>query len=261
MKKIFNNQQGSILFMSIIILTGILMATLTVANLTMSGIILSGTQVRSTKAYFAADAGIEESLFWARASSTATSSLASDKSDIASSTLSNDATYSVDYTTWNSGSIIGTTTNTGDYSGRYGGYVRNFKSEGEYASLRRTVEAQYGYIPWDKIIAETCNRNNLVLCTNEVQCEAIGQGYWYSGICNASPPDPEGGDQFDYDSRDGTCDENNLNYCLDESDCEYNGGFWFFDQCNQNPCNCDNETNCTDAGGYWYNDVCNQNAE
>ncbi len=260
--KLKNHNKGSILFMSVLILTGILTVTLTIANLALSGIIIGGTQVKSIQAYYAADAGIEHTLYWSRASTTATSTLENDIFDVASSSLSNGASYSVDYTTWGQGLITGTTTNTGDYANRLGGYVRNFKSDGEYASLRRTIEAQFGFVPWDQIVTPTCDKAHLVLCEDEVSCELAGFGYWYNGVCNENPPKPETpGDQYDYDTTTGQCDAEHIVTCENQNDCEYYGGYWYFDACNLNPCNCDNELNCTAAGGYWYNNVCNKDPE
>lgn len=256
-KLVRQNNKGSILFMSVLILTGILGVTLTIANLALSGILISGTQIKSTQAYYAADGGIEHSLYWARSSTTSTSTLEYDMSAMASSTLANGASYSVDYTTWGEGYVVGTTTDTS----RYGGNIRNFKSAGEYANLRRTVEAQFGFIPWDQIVAQKCDSDHLDLCINEIQCEVVADGYWYSSVCNQNPPDPETpGDQYDYDYTTGLCDVDNIATCENQDDCEFFGGYWYFNQCNLQPCDCDNETNCTDVGGFWYNDTCNQDS-
>lgn len=279
-KKFFNkistNQKGNILLMSMLVLTSILMASLTIANLTLSGIIISGTQVRSIKAYYAADAGIEESLYWSRASTTATSTLEIE-GVVASSSLSNDSSYTVNYTTWNSGNVIGTST-------REGGYVRNLNSEGEFANLRRTVEAQFGFIPWFEIEVP-CSNNSLNMCDTEFKCEAIGYGYWYSSTCNTVPPgsanaiaseaaceagndywhepssicfDMNDPDDPETDYEPGVCSPAGLTYCQDQSTCEEQSGYWYFSSCNEQPCDCDNEQDCVDVGGRWYNNTCNQ---
>ena len=167
------NNNGTILFMSIIILTTILTAALGSASLMMSGIIISGNQTRSTQAYFAADAGIEESLWWARKSDTSTTTLENDFYGVASGTLSNAATYDVDYVTW--------------------GYIRNFTSSGVFNNTRRTVEAQYGYVPWDRIVYK-CDADHLDLCECSVE---------YLSSCN---------NQYDCEFLSGTWDE-------DEEEC------------------------------------------
>ena len=156
------NNQGTILFMSILILTTILTAALGSASLMMSGIIISGNQSRSTQAFFAADAGIEESLWWARKSDTSTTTLADDIYGVASGTLSTNATYNVDYITWP--------------------YIRNFTSAGEFGNTRRTIEAQYGYVPWDRITYQ-CDTEHLNLCDTQSECEAAG-GTWDGGACS-----------------------------------------------------------------------------
>ena len=156
------NNKGTILFMSIIILTTILTAALGSASLMMSGIIISGTQSRSIQAYFAADAGIEESLWWARKSTTSTTTLENDIISVASGTLSNNATYDVDYVTW--------------------GYIRNFTSNGIYNNTRRTVESQYGYVPWDRIVYK-CDSEHLDLSDNGIDCVNAG-GTWDGAECS-----------------------------------------------------------------------------
>ena len=172
---LYKNNKGTILFMSIIILTTILGAALGAANLVLSGIMISGTEQRSTQAYFAADAGIEESLWWARKSSTSTTTLASDIDSVASGILTNGASYDVDYTTWTSGGIVV------GLPGRTGGYVRNFESKGEFNNTRRTVEAQYGFVPLARSILE-CDADHLHLCDNQTDCENAG-GTWNGAAC------------------------------------------------------------------------------
>ncbi len=63
---ILKNNNGTILIMTILILTSILVVTLAAADLIVSGIKMSRTQERSTKAYFAAEAGAERVLWEAR---------------------------------------------------------------------------------------------------------------------------------------------------------------------------------------------------
>ena len=148
--------------MAVLILTGVMSVSLTAASLAMSGVIISGSQVRSVQAYFAADAGVEQVLAWARSSDRVPADLAVDTENIVlptlpngDSRLSNGATYKVDYTTW--------------------GNVRNFTSRGEFNNMRRTVEAQYGYVTFENIT--TCSANRLDLCEDQVECENVG-GIW-----------------------------------------------------------------------------------
>lgn len=156
-----SNQKGTLLFMSIVILTSILAAALGAASLVLSGVIISGTQQRSTQAYFAADAGIEEALWWARKSDTAEADLAEDVSSVVSGTLSNNASYNVDYTTWR--------------------FLRNFASTGTFGNTRRKVEAQYGFIQSQNIVSE-CSAERVNLCDNETDCENAG-GTWTGAQC------------------------------------------------------------------------------
>ncbi|MCX6800200.1 MAG: hypothetical protein NT091_03570, partial [Candidatus Falkowbacteria bacterium] len=133
-------------------------------------------------------AGIEQSLYWSRASSTATSTLENDAVVLASSTLSNDASYSVGYSTWG---VMGTSSITGT-STRFGSSVRSFTSAGAFNNLRRTVAAQFGFVTFERIIAPKCDSAHLDLCFNETQCESIGAGFWYTysnvEICSSTPP-------------------------------------------------------------------------
>ena len=63
---IIKNNSGTILIITILILTSILVVTLAAADLIVSGIQMSRMQERSTKAYFAAEAGAERVLWEAR---------------------------------------------------------------------------------------------------------------------------------------------------------------------------------------------------
>ena len=60
---LFKNNQGTVLFMTMLILTGMLVVVLGAANLVTQGIKMSGGQERSTIAYFAAEAGAERILW------------------------------------------------------------------------------------------------------------------------------------------------------------------------------------------------------
>ena len=63
-KTIYNNN-GTALLMALMILSGILVVSLGMANLIIPGIKMSRIQGYSTKAYFAAEAGVERAL-WVR---------------------------------------------------------------------------------------------------------------------------------------------------------------------------------------------------
>lgn len=58
------NKSGTALLMTILILNSIILISLAASKLVVSGVKMSGTQARSTKAYFAAEAGAEKVL-WA----------------------------------------------------------------------------------------------------------------------------------------------------------------------------------------------------
>lgn len=57
------DNRGSILLMSVLIMTSVLTIALGAANLVAPGILLGRTQTRSTKAFFAAEAGAERILW------------------------------------------------------------------------------------------------------------------------------------------------------------------------------------------------------
>lgn len=197
--KIFSNQSGSLLFATILILTAILSAILTASNLMMSGIVMSGTQMQSTKAYFAAEAGVERSLNWARSKNTASTSLENNLTNLFPDILNNGAKYAVNYTTW--------------------GNVRNFAANGEFGATRRTVETQYGFIHEPRIINE-CSVSHPNLCLTVGACSAIG-GIWADNICSIEPKEPII----------NQCGPGRLSLCLDQGRCEAAGGTWDGDSC------------------------------
>ncbi len=63
------NNDGTVLFMTLLILTSMLTVVLGAANLVMLRIKMSGAQERSTIAYFAAETGIERTLWEIRQNS------------------------------------------------------------------------------------------------------------------------------------------------------------------------------------------------
>jgi hypothetical protein len=61
-----NHHGGTILLMTVLILASILTVTLTVGEIVRTGLIMGRTQVHSTKAFFAAETGIEQVLWETR---------------------------------------------------------------------------------------------------------------------------------------------------------------------------------------------------
>ena len=125
-KKLRKNNQGAILFMTLMIMTCVLTATLGAANLIMAGTVMSGVQVRSVKAYFAADAGVEKALWEARKNSY--NYPGQDTENVFISNINNGSSYDVNYF------ISSTTVDT----------IRalTFGSTGKFGNTKRTVEAQ-----------------------------------------------------------------------------------------------------------------------
>lgn len=68
-KKIIKDNNGTILLMTFLILASIITASIGVASIMVAGIRMGGTQARSTKAYFAAEAGAERILWEIRKNS------------------------------------------------------------------------------------------------------------------------------------------------------------------------------------------------
>jgi hypothetical protein len=58
------NQRGNALFLTMIMLSGILIVVLGVSNIIIPGIIMNRGKEQSVKAYFAAEAGLEQSLYY-----------------------------------------------------------------------------------------------------------------------------------------------------------------------------------------------------
>jgi len=104
------NNEGTALLMTLLMLTGILVVALATANLVVSGIKMSRNQVQSTKAFFAAEAGAEKSLWEARKNSYVLPE--TDQVNVFSATLGNGSAYQVDYA---SSTPFVTFTSTGNY--------------------------------------------------------------------------------------------------------------------------------------------------
>jgi len=116
------NNHGTALFMTLLILTSILVVALGAANLVVLGIKISRMQERSTKAYFAAEAGAERSLWEVRKNNYI---LPDENQDNIFEVLDlgNGSAYHVDYAT-SSPNII-------------------FTSTGVYRGVRRVVEVNF----------------------------------------------------------------------------------------------------------------------
>jgi hypothetical protein len=113
-------QTGSALLMTSLVLGGFLLTSLTAAGMIFSGIQMVRVQTSSTKAFFAAEAGVEKALWEVRKNGY--SLPGSDEKGIFSGTLDNGSTYSVDYTA--------STTNI-------------ITSIGEFDDTKRSVEVEW----------------------------------------------------------------------------------------------------------------------
>jgi len=96
-KKRIKNNRGTALLMTLLILSSILVVALATASLVMSGIKISRNQIQSAKAFFAAEAGAEKSLWAVRKDSYVLAD--TDQDNVFNGTLDNDSVYQVDYAT------------------------------------------------------------------------------------------------------------------------------------------------------------------
>ena len=134
MNNALKNKKGTALFMALLILTGMLVVVLAAADVITRGIKMSRTQARSTKSYFAAEAGAER-ILWEVRKNNFNSSLCNDNDYI---------NFSVDPAVCDS--IIHTyvLTNHASYSVVYNsGPPIIFTSNGVYLGARRSVEVSY----------------------------------------------------------------------------------------------------------------------
>lgn len=122
MNKIFKNQTGVILLLTLFILSGILVITLGAADLVLAGIKMNRLTGYSNLAFFAAEAGLERSLWEARKNSYPLPD--ADQNNIFENPdIGNSGAYSVNYAT--------STPNV------------TFKSIGAYRGTKRSVESTY----------------------------------------------------------------------------------------------------------------------
>ncbi len=121
--------------MSMIILSGILLIAMILADVVLTGIQMGGTQARSTKAYFAAEAGMEK-LLWEYRQNDYEGEMSYHgpypevETNIFTKTLGNAANYSVSYEV-----------NQDDEDW----VVKRFVSVGGYRDVRRSVRVTIRY--------------------------------------------------------------------------------------------------------------------
>jgi len=133
------NSQGTALLMVMFVFASGLVIAFGAANLVLSGIIMSRNQAESTKAFFAAEAGVERALWEARKDDLDytgcpdsgecldfdTTPLVCGFCDDTSEILSNDSTYNVGYASTSP--------------------VIFFTSAGKYGTTRRSVKIWYSF--------------------------------------------------------------------------------------------------------------------
>lgn len=129
------DNRGIALMMALLILTSILVVSLGAADLVMSGLKMSGTQERSTIAYFAAEAGIEQVLWEIRKNGF----------DISACAVDDYVDFNVSPAVCDSLQHVETLSNNSSYSVVLLQTLpsRIFVSTGEYAGVRRVVEISY----------------------------------------------------------------------------------------------------------------------
>lgn len=121
MEKITKNKQGVILLLTLFILSGLLIITLAAADLVLTGLKMNNLTGYSNLAFFAAEAGLERSLWESRKNSF---SLPNDnQTGLFAQSLGNNSSYSVDYAI-----------SPPDVT---------FKSIGSYRGVKRSVASTY----------------------------------------------------------------------------------------------------------------------
>ena len=113
-KKLINiKENGTALMMTLLILTGALTVSLIAADLIVNSIKAGRAQSYSTKAYFAAEAGAEKSLWEIRKNNFSQNE---DQENVFSEELGNDSIYHVDYASSSPAVVF---TSTGVFRGVY----------------------------------------------------------------------------------------------------------------------------------------------
>lgn len=118
-----SQKSGTALLMTILILNSIVLISLAASKIVVSGVKMSGIQAKSTKAYFAAEAGAEQ-LLWSYRKSGGACAPSSENSCHFKKNLPNASSYQVDY--------ISPTATT-------------FVSIGTFSGLKRSVELNFNY--------------------------------------------------------------------------------------------------------------------
>jgi len=126
MNKLISNNKGTALLMTILILNSILVVSLSAAKIVVSGVKMSGTQFRSTKAYFAGEAGAERVLYEFRKNGLYSGGFPSGNQNVFPSTsMLNSSSYIINYQN-NSGNI-------------------KFVSVGSFMEVKRSVELEFDF--------------------------------------------------------------------------------------------------------------------
>ncbi len=121
---LLKNKKGTALLMTILILNSVLIVALAASRIVIVGVKMSGTQERSTKAYFAAEAGGERALWeWRKNGYTFPSATTSE--DVFVDTLGNNSSYDVDYASSSN--------------------VATFTCNGSFSTLKRTIEIELDF--------------------------------------------------------------------------------------------------------------------
>jgi hypothetical protein len=130
LRKNLFKERGTALLMTILILNSIILVALSASKLIVSGVKESGTQSKSTKAYFAAEAGAERMLYeYRKGTNTCGNSSFATSTCVFAKNLTGGGSYNV---YWKKGSNdIGSTL--------------VFYSAGTYLDLRRSVEIDFYY--------------------------------------------------------------------------------------------------------------------
>lgn len=125
MNNFISHKKGTALLMTILILNSVIIVSLGAAKLIISGVKMSGTQARSTKAYFAGEAGAERVLWEFRKNGLYNGGLPGGDSVVFVDTLlPNKSSYKVDYT--NPGTV-------------------KFISTGSFIGVKRSVEVEFDF--------------------------------------------------------------------------------------------------------------------
>jgi len=164
MTSIIKNKKGSVLLMTLLILSGILVVVLSASQIVDSGIKTGRIQSDSTKAYFAAEAGIEDVLWKVRSGAYTPPETNQNNIFPGTPALPNGATYQTDY------AIVAPNV--------------FFTVAGSYKSTKRSVQVSFEINP----PAPVCDNNGTCDtgedCANcAADCGCILPETCQSGIC------------------------------------------------------------------------------